>query len=306
MKWIEAKVLFEFENAELAVDLISNLFYELSFRGVLVEDPDLQPPDGWGAGATARPLQNAVVGFLPLSQKSRKRCEKLHAQLRRIEASHRIITQFATREIDEEDWAQSWKAFFKPVRVCSRILIKPSWEEVVPDPQDLVIDIDPGMAFGTGSHPTTVLSLSLINTHLQAGDSFLDVGVGSGILAIAAAKLGAKKIWGVDNDDTAVAVAAQNLQRNRIEPERYRLMCGNLTDDVEGRFDIIAANILADVILELLPGLERSLKPDGIFICSGVIEAKRDEICRAMQKNRFEILEDLTQEGWVAIAGKLK
>lgn len=306
MKWIEAKVLFEFENADLAVDVISNLFYESGFRGVLIEDPDIQPPDGWGAATADRPRQHAVIGFLPLSQKSRERCEQLHAQLRRIEGSHRIITQLATREIDEEDWAQSWKAFFKPVRVCSRIVIKPSWEDFVPGPLDVVINIDPGMAFGTGSHPTTVLSLSLINTHLQTGDSFLDVGVGSGILAIAAAKLGAKKIWGVDNDETAVAIAAQNLQRNRVEPERYRLICGNLTDDVDGRFDIVAANILADVILELLPGLERVLKPDGVFICSGVIEAKRDKVIRAMQKSRFEILEDLTQKGWVAIAGKLK
>jgi ribosomal protein L11 methyltransferase len=306
MKWIEVKVLFEFENADLAVDVISNLFCEWGFRGVLIEDPDLQPPDGWGAGAVHRPRQHAVIGFLPLSQKSRERYEQLHAQLRRIEGSHGIITQLATREIDEEDWAQSWKAFFKPVRVCSRIVITPSWEDFVPDPLDIVINIDPGMAFGTGSHPTTVLSLSLINTYLQAGDVFLDVGVGSGILAIAAAKLGAMKIWGVDNDEIAVDIAAQNLQRNRIEPERYHLICGNLTDDVQGRFDIVAANILADVILELLPGLGRVLKPDGIFICSGVIEAKRDKVVRAMQKNRFEILEDLTQEGWVAIAAQLK
>lgn len=306
MKWIEARVLFEFENTELAVDLISNLFYELGFRGVLIEDPDLQPPDGWGTAAADRPRQHAVVGFLPLSRKSRKRCEQLQRQLRGIETSHRVITQFAARKIDEEDWAQSWKAFFKPLRVCSRILIKPSWEDVDADPQDLVINIDPGMAFGTGSHPTTVLSLSLMNTYLQAGNSFLDIGVGSGILAIAAAKLGAKHIRGVDNDETAVAVAAQNLLRNRIEPERYRLTYGHLTDDVEGRFDIVAANILAEVILELLPGLERILKPEGIFICSGVIEARGDEVISAMQKNRFEILEALTQEGWLAIAGKLK
>jgi ribosomal protein L11 methyltransferase len=306
MKWIEAKVLFEFENSDLAVEVISNLFYESGFRGVLIEDPDLQPPDGWGAGAVNRPRQPAVIGFLPLSQKSRDRCGHLYAKLRRLEDLHGIITQLALREIDEEDWAQSWKAFFKPVRVCSRIVVKPSWEDFVPEPLDIVIDIDPGMAFGTGSHPTTVLSLALINTYLQAGDSFLDVGVGSGILAIAAAKLGAKKIWGVDNDETAVAIAAQNLQRNQIEPERYRLICGNLTDDVEGRFDIVAANILADVILELLPGLERVLKPDGIFICSGVIEAKKDKVIRAMQDTRFEILEDPAQEGWVAAAGKLK
>ena len=198
MKWIEAKVLFEFENSDLAVEVISNLFYESGFRGVLIEDPDLQPPDGWGAGAVNRPRQPAVIGFLPLSQKSRDRCEHLYAKLRRLEDSHGIITQLALREIDEEDWAQSWKAFFKPVRVCSRIVVKPSWEDFVPEPLDIVIDIDPGMAFGTGSHPTTVLSLALINTYLQAGDSFLDVGVGSGILAIAAAKLGAKTIWGVD------------------------------------------------------------------------------------------------------------
>jgi len=306
MKWIEAKVIFEFENPDLAVEVISNLFYESGFRGVLIEDPDLQPPEGWGAGPVSRPREPAVIGFLPLSQKSRDRCEHLNAQLGRLDGSHGIVIQLAMREIDEEDWAQSWKAFFKPVRVCSRIVVKPSWEDFVPEPMDIVINIDPGMAFGTGSHPTTVLSLSLIDTYLQAGDSFLDVGVGSGILAIAAAKLGAQKIWGVDNDVTAVAIAAQNLQRNRIEPERYHLICGNLTDGVEGRFDIVAANILADVILELLPGLERVLKPDGIFICSGVIEAKRDEVFRAMQQNRFEILEDPTQEGWVSIAGKLK
>jgi ribosomal protein L11 methyltransferase len=306
MKWIEAKVIFGFKDPDLAVDVISNLFYESGFRGVLIEDPDLQPPEGWGAGAVDRPQQPAVIGFLPLNQKSRDRCEQLDAHLRRLEGSHGIITQLASREVDEQDWAQSWKAFFKPMRVCSRIVVKPSWEDFFPEPLDIVINIDPGMAFGTGSHPTTVLSLSLIDAYLQPGDSFLDVGVGSGILAIAAAKLGARKIWGVDNDETAVGIAAQNLQRNQIEPARYRLICGNLTDDVEERFDIVAANILADVILELLPGLERVLKPDGIFICSGVIEAKQDKVIRAMQNTRFEILEAPTQEGWVALVGKLK
>ena len=143
MKWIEAKVLFESENPDLAVDLISNLFHESGFRGVLIEDPDLQPPHGWAAGAVYRPRQPAVIGFLPMSQKSRDRCEQLHAHLGRFEGAHGIVARMVTGEVDEEDWAQSWKAFFKPVRVCSGIVVKPSWEDFVPQPTDIVIDIDP-------------------------------------------------------------------------------------------------------------------------------------------------------------------
>jgi ribosomal protein L11 methyltransferase len=158
------------------------------------------------------------------------------------------------------------------------------------------------MAFGTGTHPTTALCIRMIQSHLNAGDAFLDVGTGSGILMIAAAKLGAGSVCGVDNDEVAVTVAEKNLTANRIP--RFSLSTANLVDGMDGRFDVVAANILAEVILELLPEVAAVLNEKGLLIASGIITAKQDAVLSGLHEQGFEVIEVLEQEGWVAIAAR--
>jgi ribosomal protein L11 methyltransferase len=304
MKWIEAKVEFDFTETEMAVDVIAGIFYDLGLKGVVIDDPGLVPVEDWGEEPVELPEYPAVTGFLPVGSESRARCNYLQLQLEKVSERHSIVTRLGLREIDDEDWAESWKAFFKPVWISGDMVIKPSWETVSAKPDTVVIDIDPGMAFGTGGHPTTILCLRLIREHLKRGDAFLDVGTGSGILAIGAAKLGAGSICAIDVDETAVTVAADNFLRNAITRDRCSLIRGHLGAAIRGQFDLVAANILTDVILELLDDLQRVSKPAGIFISSGIIPQQKEQVLAALQVHQFDILSLDTLENWVGIAAR--
>ena len=171
---------------------------------------------------------------------------------------------------------------------------------------EIILEIDPGMAFGTGTHPTTRLCLNMIETYLDKDDTFLDVGTGSGILMIAAVKLGAKKIWGIDNDESALAIAEKNLMLNGIRPFQYKLVCGNLVDPVADRFDLVVANILTEAIMALLDQIKKVLIDTGRFICSGIIERHQNTVIDKMKLLDFEIINIYSMQNWVAIAGKLR
>jgi ribosomal protein L11 methyltransferase len=169
-------------------------------------------------------------------------------------------------------------------------------------PQEIILEIDPGMAFGTGTHATTALCIRMLQAHLKPGDAFLDVGTGSGILMIAAAKLGAKTVCGVDNDEVAVTVAEKNLLANDIDS--FSLTTGHLVDDVRQTFEIAAANIQAEIILDLLPDVNAVLKENGLLICSGIITAKTKIVLSGLKEKGFSLAEVMEKEGWVAIAAR--
>ena len=172
----------------------------------------------------------------------------------------------------DEDWAHAWKAFFYPERVGRHIVVKPTWRDYTPQPGDKVLEIDPGMAFDTGTHPTTSLCIGLMEKHLRPGGSFLDVGTGSGILMAAAAKLEAGRGLGIDNDPLAVEIAGNNLRLNGADPEKFTVATGDLVSVVTGSYDLVAANILSEVIVRLLDDLPEKTTPGGIVITSGIIE----------------------------------
>ena len=220
MKYLEAKVTFDHPDPSLAADLVAGVFFDFELQGVVIEDPGLEPPaDDWAEDAVARPARHAVSGYLPMDERLERRCKILEQALGETADRMGMVWRVSYRELDEQNWAESWKAFFWPQRIGRRIVVKPSWREFEPAPGDLVLDIDPGMAFGTGTHPTTSLCIELIEDHLAPGASLLDVGTGSGILMLAAAKLGAGRVCGGDRDELAVRIAAENLRRNGVPPE---------------------------------------------------------------------------------------
>ena len=306
MNYIEARVTFDHPDSQLAGDLIAGVFFDFDLQGVVVEDPKLEPEEEWAEDAVARPAAPAVIGYLPADGGLDARRLRLEAEIARLGNHIGLVYRISYRQVDEQDWAESWKAFFWPQMVGERIVVKPSWREYSAQPGELVLAIDPGMAFGTGTHPTTALCVQLLERHLQSGGSFLDIGTGSGILMLAAAKLGAGRVGGGDRDLTALHVAAENLQRTGIDRRAAGLVQGSLAEPFKDRFDAVAANILTHVIMELLDDVPRVLKSRGLFICSGIIDPNRDLVAEKMRVVGFEVLEIRQKEGWVAIAGRSK
>ena len=217
-------------------------------------------------------------------------------------------------ETEDKDWINNWKQYFKPFTVDD-ILIKPTWEQVPQEHKDkLLIQIDPGTAFGTGMHETTQLCIRQLSRYVKEGVRVLDVGTGSGILGIAALKLGAKQVFGTDLDENAVSAVRENIEANQISENQFQVVQGNLIEDEDIRmqageecYDIAVANILAPVIILLQAEIGRHLKQGGIFITSGIINTKEEEVRAAMEANkRLEIVETTYQGDWVSITARKK
>jgi ribosomal protein L11 methyltransferase len=230
----------------------------------------------------------------------------LEEKLNLLHQSFHITTQLAYHDIDEQDWAHSWKQYFFTEKITDTIVIKPSWRTYQAGPEEIVLEIDPGMAFGTGTHPTTRMCIALIEKYIRPADCFLDIGTGSGILMIAAAKLGAAAMTGIDNDEMAVAVARQNLAGNQIPKEKYEIKAGNLTRDLNAQYSLVAANILSEIIVQLADDVQNVMLPGAFFICSGIIESKQKMVADKLTSVGFDILETRIKEEWVAMVGRLR
>lgn len=324
MKWKK----YSIKTVSEAVDLISNLLNEIGIEGIEIIDkiplsedekkrmfidivPDAEPDDG----------KADVVFYLDdaIDQVSEKE------YLDQIAEGLKEISEFVDigngnimiSVTDEEDWIDNWKTFFKPFRVDDSIVIKPTWEEYHDRKEDdIVIEIDPGRAFGTGSHETTKLCIQAMKKQIKAGDSVLDLGSGSGILSIAAMKLGAKNVVGTDIDQIAVDVSRENAVLNQYDGEEAQFYELNVIESSKDRlflkdkyvdgFDVVIANILADVIIPLSGVVSAFMKDDAVFISSGIIESKAVEVKEALIKNGFQVLDTLTMGEWVSYVAILE
>lgn len=303
MKWIELNVLFDSTNRSFAEELIANVFYELGLKGVAIAPIDEEPADGWAEDAIERPNQCSVTGYISACTAVSDFIRELKLRLTLLEKNHSIQSQLLINHLDEEDWANSWKEFFWPEKVGQRIVIKPTWRAYNAVADDIIIEIDPGMAFGTGTHPTTSMCVQLLEKYIHKGDIVLDVGTGSGILMLAAAKLGAQSIWGVDNDSVAVKVAKDNLILNKVPQTQYRVLQGDLTNGLKKQFSLIVANILSEVIVTLLDDIPALLSPQGKFIFSGITEENAQKVKQKIVEIGMTVLETRFQDGWCAIVG---
>jgi ribosomal protein L11 methyltransferase len=301
MKWIEVKVVFDFKESQLAVDLISDLFYGLDLKGVVVEGPEIEGFEDWGSDAVTYE-NDAVIGYLPCDDTLRKKRNTIEEGLVRLENEIGIACRIFYAEVDETDWTESWKAYFRPEKITDQIVVKPTWRDYSSNNKEIIIEIDPGMAFGTGTHPTTRMCIALIEKYLKKTDTFLDIGTGSGILMIAAARLGAGKIWGTDNDAAAVDIARRNLIHNRIPESVFRVITGDLVDKISERFDLVAANLTTKTILTLLENIQKVLVQDGIVLCSGIIETDKNKILEKMRHVGLKTIEVLADGDWISMA----
>ena len=203
-----------------------------------------------------------------------------------------------------DDWVNNWKQYFHPMPVGEKLLIRPEWEDEY-DPQGRkVLNIEPGLAFGTGSHPTTKLCLETLEKYVKSGDSVLDIGCGSGILSIACLLLGAESAFGVDIDSLAVKTAVQNAEKNGFGPDKFTAVQGNLSDKVKGKYNIVVANIVADIIMEFNKTVGDFLEDSGVYITGGIIDTREDEVLCSFAANGFEVIERFEEKGWLVFVLK--
>ena len=223
--------------------------------------------------------------------------------LREQYAAAGINSEIDTDSISETAWADNWKKFFKTTEIGEKLVIRPSWEEYDNKAGRVVLSIDPGAAFGTGTHATTRMCLQLVEKYVTDSVELLDIGSGSGILSIAGVLLGAKKADGVDIDPVAVKVATENAQLNNVGV-KTKYILGDLCDKISGKYEVVCANIVADVIISLLENVENFMKDDAVFLCSGIIDIRENDVREAFKKFGFYIVDDLECENWRAFAVK--
>lgn len=214
-----------------------------------------------------------------------------------------IKCEIMTDSISEAEWADNWKKFFKVTEIGEKLVIRPSWEQYDNKDGRVVLSIDPGAAFGTGTHATTKMCLELLQKYVYPDCTLLDIGSGSGILSIGAALLGAKKADGVDIDPVAVKVAKENAQMNNVEDKTCYIL-GDLCDKISDKYDVVCANIVADVIISLLSNVENFMKENSVFLCSGIIDIREDDVKNAFKEFGFEIIDEAECENWRAFAVK--
>ncbi|EEG31619.1 ribosomal protein L11 methyltransferase [[Clostridium] methylpentosum DSM 5476] len=216
-----------------------------------------------------------------------------------------IPYQIGTDSVDQEEWATAWQKYYHPIQVGKRVVICPEWEECSIQPDEVKVTLNPGMAFGTGTHETTRLCMQFLEEYVTPSSTILDVGCGSGILSITGLLLGARHAVGVDIDELAVKVAGENAALNRITEEQAEFLCGDLTEQVSGQYDIICANIVADVIIKLCETVTQFMHKDSVLLCSGIIDQREDDVLLALSSAGLNVLEIKRENGWVAISCKL-
>ena len=309
--WIEVKVITTSE----ALEPVSGIFYALDCKGVAIEDPNdiLDREQG--------PLTWDFADINILEYKGKAACVKgyfaeednIPEVLKYIEEKIQELrdmgidlgeAQVISTEMKEEDWANNWKQYYKPTKIGEKIVIKPIWEEYEASKDELLVELDPGMAFGTGTHETTRMCAQALERYVKEDSVVFDVGTGSGILAIIAGKLGAKHVVGVDLDPVAVDSAKENLKFNDIN--NIEILHGNLLDVVNGKADLVVANIIAEIICILTPDVKKALDKDGIFITSGIIHDRREMVINNLEENGFEVLEVNKDGEWNCIVARLK
>lgn len=310
MKWSELSI----HTTNEAIESVSNIMHEAGASGVVIEDSeDLlkvredQFGEIWSLNPDDFPVDGVILkAYLPVNSFIGETVEAIKLAVNNLVTYGINIgaNEVTISEVNEEEWATAWKKYYHPVKISQRFTIVPTWETYHPVSSDeLIIELDPGMAFGTGTHPTTVMSLQALEKTVKKGQRVVDIGTGSGVLAIGAALLGAKSVHALDLDDIAVKAAGMNVKLNGVE-DRVTVAGGNLVDTIDEPGDVVVANILAEIIISFTDDAFQVVKPGGHYITSGIISAKKNDVREALEGSGFVIEDIMMMEDWVTIISK--
>lgn len=318
MEWLEVFIACPRDGLEA----LAGFLYAHGLTGLMIEDEaEFQaflenPSREWDYIAeelVEEKKENGITFFLRDNANGREDLTQIISGLPRLAEQEKELfpdgLQAVVKNVQEEDWANNWKQYFKPFSIGEKLLIKPSWEEVPETGGKQVLEIDPGHIFGTGTHETTQLCLEWIEELIQEGDQVVDIGCGSGILSIGALLLGAAEADAVDIDPNAIQIAYENSDRNHIDRSRYHVAAGNILTDTalqescRGKnYDMVFANIVADVIIALTDQVPEYIKAGGHFICSGIILEREEDVRKALKEHGFTVLGVKEKNSWAAIA----
>lgn len=320
MEWIEVFVA----TSQMGLEPVEGVLYQCGLNGLMIHDEAdfaefLENPNrewDYVADELVEEKQEQTTGitfFLRDNLYGREQLSQIKSALQSVKETEKELDmgslEVTMKNVAEEDWANNWKKYFKPFPVGDKIMIKPSWEELPAQTDKIILKIDPGHIFGTGTHETTQLCMELIEKYVKKDDMVLDIGCGSGILSIASLLLDAKEADAVDIDPNAIQIAYENSDRNDIDRNRYHVKAGNILEDKElqasysgKKYDLVAANIVADVIIALTKQVPDYIKDGGIFLCSGIITERKEDVLEALKAANFAVLDIKEKTSWVAIA----
>lgn len=310
MNWSEICI----HTTNEAIEPISNILNETGASGLVIEDPldlvkerDTFFGEVYELDPNEYPEEGVYIkAYLPAG-------DRLHEMVERIKHAVTNLKNYAIdigknhvsiTEINEEDWANAWKKYYKPIHISETFTIIPTWEEYTPiSSNEIIIELDPGMAFGTGTHPTTILSIRALEKHVKKEDVVIDVGSGSGVLSIASALLGASNVYAYDLDDVAVKSTKVNAELNKLD-NQIEAKQNNLLEQVNSKANVIVSNILAEIIIQFVDDAWETLEFDGLFIMSGIIQTKEKVVKDKLEKQGFEILEVNVRDDWISITAR--
>ncbi len=312
------------ESSDIGIEFASGVVYANGITGIMVNDKRdfdefIKAPDRQWDYIDDELMEKKLTdknGITFFVTDNASGIESLNAIKRELERVKKTENDFdlgsfdvTIKNVKEEDWANNWKKYFKPFNIGQNIVIKPSWEEYENNDSKIVLNIDPGHIFGTGSHETTQGCIEFIEKYIKNGDIVADIGCGSGILAIAAILEGAKFATAVDIDPNAIEIVKQNAELNDIDITKYEVFSGDILNDDDlivklKKYDAVFANIVADIVIPLCEKVPDIIKPNGVFICSGIIDDRLDEVKEALLKNGFALLEVSAKKDWRAVVSR--
>lgn len=310
MKWCEISI----QTSHEAVELIAEIFRDLGASGVVIEDPELVndyiTSGKWDYTDIPIAKETEVVvekAYLPVNGELEGRIQTLQQEIKALESRgvNTAPAVLTTAELQDEDWSDTWKQYFHTEKPGERVVIKPTWEEYEPKDDEVVIELDPGAAFGTGTHATTSMCIRQLEKLVKPGMTVFDVGTGSGILSIISAKLGAKNIQAVDYDDSVLKIVEENLEQNNVQ-DIISVAQSDLMQNVHGKAELVIANIIADIIIRLFDQLDEHLEQGGTLLTSGIIEDRIEDVLAAAEAHGYGVVEWLENKGWACITFKRK
>ena len=304
MKWIKVRVDYFSDNLEETKAKLVNMFNKIGINQVEVVDYFSENELDYNANFSNKNDVWSIIGYIVDNRFANTKLNIIFNNLKEfMENENEFMYEIFTAKCNDEDWQDEWKKYFHTVNITDNIVIKPSWDEYEPSDNEIVVEIDPGLAFGTGTHETTSLCVEFLEKYAQNKKKLLDIGCGSGILMLIGKKLGVEKVVGIDIDEKVNDVVLENFSKNRIN-DNFQMIIGNLVDNVNEKYDLVVSNILVDVLEKLLEDIEKILEKDATVIFSGILNEKEEAFVKKAKNYNLKQIDRREKNNWVSLVFK--